>query len=96
MTGSRRGADKVTRHTRAFAAALLSVALMPIGAVAQPAQMPFSDLPRDVVGQLRRKCCHGLSLTPQNLPFIHIRLKTISDSFWAQAVMAENGIIATD
>ncbi|MFG1248135.1 hypothetical protein, partial [Xanthobacter flavus] len=53
MTGSR-GADKVTRHTHAFAAALLSVALMPIGAVAQPAQLSFSALPSDVVDTVRQ------------------------------------------
>ena len=95
MTANR-SAPGAIRLKRACAAALVSIALMPIGAVAQPAPLPFSALPGDVVGQLRRKCCHGLSLTPQNLPFIHVRLKTISDSFWAQAVMAENGIIATD
>lgn len=58
MTGSR-GALGVFRHKHGFAAAFLSVALMPIGAVAQPAQMPFSDLPRDVVDtvrQIRRAC----------------------------------------
>lgn len=53
MTGSR-GADKVTRLKHACAAALVSVALPPLGAVAQPAQLPFSALPADVVDTVRQ------------------------------------------
>lgn len=54
-----RGANKVTRHKHAFAAALLSVAITPVGAAAQPAQLPFSALPSDVVNTVRqiRQAC---------------------------------------
>jgi len=53
MTASR-GARGVFRHKHAFAAALLSVAITSVGAVAQPAQMPFSVLPGDVVDTVRQ------------------------------------------
>ncbi|MFG1225741.1 hypothetical protein [Xanthobacter wiegelii] len=53
MTGSR-STPGVFRHKHTFATALLSVALMPIGAVAQLAQLPFSALPGDVVGTVRQ------------------------------------------
>ncbi|MFG1209785.1 hypothetical protein V5F79_23610 [Xanthobacter flavus] len=68
MTGSRRGADKVPRHTHAFAAVLLSVALMPIGAVAQAAQLPFSTLPGDVVDTVRqiRQACEEAGYASSN------------------------------
>lgn len=58
MTGGR-GADKVIRRTYAIAVALFSVSLMPIGAVAQPAQLPFAALPDDVVDTVRqiRQAC---------------------------------------
>lgn len=58
MTASR-GAPGVFRHKHAFAAALLSVAITSAGAVAQPAQIPFSALPSDVVDTVRqiRQAC---------------------------------------
>lgn len=67
MTGSR-STPGVFRHTRAFAAALLSVALMPIGAVAQAAQLPFSTLPGDVVDTVRqiRQACEEAGYASSN------------------------------
>ncbi|NMN57681.1 hypothetical protein FHT36_001578 [Xanthobacter sp. SG618] len=53
MTASR-GAPGVYRHKPVFVAALLSVAITSVGAVAQSAQMPFSALPSDVVDTVRQ------------------------------------------
>ncbi|MFG1225744.1 hypothetical protein [Xanthobacter wiegelii] len=58
MMGSR-STPGVFRLKHACAAALVSVALMPLGTVAQPVQLPFSALPADVVDTVRqiRQAC---------------------------------------